>query len=1652
MNEQFLLQIATYLDTKGIKVDYEKIKQIINKDPMMAKLGIDTTASKQQIRDLATEIHKVLDGIFKNAGVDDFKISIKEIESIINSTLKQAQKQAIELEKAHGEAIIENAKRKQKAIDDEIKKQRELFLAKQDAYKHEEKLTASLENIKNRAEGASKGFDAYVKSLKPQALKEYSDEIRKISDGFSKASETGKSIDLSKANSHLSKFKGEMKAAGMEATSFTKIIKENIAAFTNWYIIGNIVSGVVRDFKDAIGTIKEVDTYLTEISKTSKISAENLKKLGIDAFDYASKYGTTVQAYLAGVQEMSRAGYDEFTAKGLAELSILAQSAGDMTAELANEYLIATNAAYKLNGDVLKLNAVLDSQNQVTNRNAITMSKLAEATKIAGSQAASSGVDVDELTAAISTMGVVTQAEGSQLGRAFKGILMNLQQVKGELDNGEIIDAESFTKVEKAADALGVSLKEVRDGVVSLRNPMEVLKELAEVYSNLTEGDVRGANLISSLGGKYRGNQLDALLRNFDMYEKILSDYQNATGSAAEEAQKTADSIEGRLNKLTNTWNRTVANVVDSDILKTFISIGTGAMDLVDQLNLLQTAMVGLTVFGVFKGGSTFLSWINNAISSTMAFGNALNTVKAKNFVADTNNLSKAIQGLSLSQATAVLSTQNLSKQTIIATLSQAGFSKEEAKTTAATLTMSAAQTTATGTTWSLNAALKGLYATAMANPIGAIITGLTVLISSVSLVTNKVRQAKKEALETSKQLTQQYRQEQQSLDEQVESYKKLQKQLELGNLSTEETKSIKEQLYEIQTSLIDTYGDEASGLDLVNGKYKEQIDLLSELSKVKAQDYLAKNRNAFQTAKEELEKTRHYDLGNLKYGDQNLVEFLNTYKETEPSLKVLKDTYAYREGQHIIRVSANVEEADRVLHQLYNDVQDYGRQTGEDVGGILDNISSQLNKTWTDDLKSYKEIYDEYMKNLVVEDDTLRPLYKQAIDSVSEYNKALASGEGIEEAKKNLDEIKTKVIENMGLIEGSFDVFKDIFGEDFLKIPTGGMQQLDNLPDYFNNVSDSVYEFKESFAEVFKANEQEINNFQSSLKTIGDSLSKLDKLSSTEIVDLMQQFEELSEYGYTGSEGIDVLESALRKLAQRLFDNLPEVLKSNDAFIQMHDEAMNAGKGVETLSSALSKMNDSGKFLDDVKAEFEELGYISSDTLAKIISKYPELESVIAKFNVGLADGNDILAELKVAYNKDLENYRTAVIEKIGQNEEFFNSIVKDLPDWVKNLADAYGIDYTNWKNLNDAKLDIYKDFKKKQSALDILQEKGASGGYISMYDAMEMQKLRKEIADAERMYDQIVSGISTKLNLDKMEGYKPKPTSGNKGKSSDPAWLVEYKQKRADLDHRLAMDKVTEKQYYDGVEKLNDDYLKAHKKTHLDMYRKNVEEIYKGRNKLDQDKISKSLNKLKYRLGMDEITEEQYYDQLEKLNEKYLKKYKGKYLDQYEKIVEEIYKGKKKLEEEKFEKFLANMDVSLSEVDRYLKFVDKGSIEELTLLQTGFNEATKNADELNRRIKELNKQYSKGKISQETYTDRLDKLNSKLFSSADAMRSYRDSIVNYMKSVYDEQLKTLETDQKDALESLEENHKDILDSLDKQLDRYKEIVNQQKESLRQK
>lgn len=298
----------------------------------------------------------------------------------------------------------------------------------------------------------------------------------------------------------LKKIDTQQRGMGKLGLAFKDQWTQAVDSFKTWLSASSAVMLVVSKTKEAVTELKEIDTILTEISKTNdKLSKSDLKNIGNNAFETASKYGKKATDYLSGVQEASRAGYEN--AENIAELSTAAQGAGDMTAELANSYIIATDKAYGMEGSVQKLTQTLDGANEITNHNAVNMTELAEGMKVVGSQAASSQISVEETTAALGTLIAVTQQGGSQMGNAFKGILMNLRQVTGEVD-GEEIDQESLTKYEKACEALGVSLSEVKDGAVSLKEPMQILKELSAEYTKLDKDDAKRANLLSAVGGK----------------------------------------------------------------------------------------------------------------------------------------------------------------------------------------------------------------------------------------------------------------------------------------------------------------------------------------------------------------------------------------------------------------------------------------------------------------------------------------------------------------------------------------------------------------------------------------------------------------------------------------------------------------------------------------------------------------------------------------------------------------------------------------------------------------------------------------------------------------------------------------------------------------------------------------------------------------------------------------------------------------------------------------------------------------------------------------------------------------------------------------------------------------------------------------------
>ena len=400
----------------------------------------------------------------------------------------------------------------------------------------------------------------------------------------------------------------------------TKSLKEQFKAagnvFSEWLSVSSAAGLLISQIKNSISGLKEVDTLLTDISReNSRLSKADLEKIGQSAFDISGRYGKSATEYLSSVLEASRAGYQN--PKGIAELSMAAQTAGNMTAELTEQVIAATDKAYRMNGSVTELTKVLDGMNYITSHNTVTMQELAEGMASISSTAAALGIDVNETTAALGTMLAVTQQSGSEAADAFQTILLNIGQVA---DAKVGIDAEGLEKYEQACKSLNVSLEETKNGVRSMRDPMEVLAALSDAYNRLDEGDIRKTNLLDSLGSTQAADQLDALLSQWGIYESMLGQYADGMGSMAADAQKAADSWEGSLNRLSNTWTATVGNIADSEAITTGINALNGLLGVINDITgaLDSWGSIGLGA-GLFAGiknvGSPKMFGRNNVLN-----------------------------------------------------------------------------------------------------------------------------------------------------------------------------------------------------------------------------------------------------------------------------------------------------------------------------------------------------------------------------------------------------------------------------------------------------------------------------------------------------------------------------------------------------------------------------------------------------------------------------------------------------------------------------------------------------------------------------------------------------------------------------------------------------------------------------------------------------------------------------------------------------------------------------------------------------------------------------------------------------------------------------------------------------------------------------
>lgn len=385
--------------------------------------------------------------------------------------------------------------------------------------------------------------------------------------------------DVSTAAEKAAKSTKKVTAANeLLGDSFGNIYKKMLV----WQVMGTMVSKMLGAFRDALDMMQKVDDELVTVRKVTGATAAELDALSEKAYKVASAYGEAADEYLSSVSAFTRAGYGS-QAADLAELATKTKLVGDTNAETAQQFLLSVDAAYQYKGNIEALSKVLDGSNEIDNKYATSIEKIAEGLGTVAPIAAQAHVGIDELTAAIGTITAVTQRSGTEAARAFRALVLNIVgDTKTEIDEGV-----TWTTGEIAGlrDVIKIYAKDAYDAAQATGEVIDPMKAIGGLAQSMKDGlltEQKLMEMVSDIGGKLRTSQLLALIQNWDMYESMLADYGNAVGSADKEVENALDSWTRKTNILKNSWSEFVSGIVDTDLIKGALN---GIIWVVDKLN-----------------------------------------------------------------------------------------------------------------------------------------------------------------------------------------------------------------------------------------------------------------------------------------------------------------------------------------------------------------------------------------------------------------------------------------------------------------------------------------------------------------------------------------------------------------------------------------------------------------------------------------------------------------------------------------------------------------------------------------------------------------------------------------------------------------------------------------------------------------------------------------------------------------------------------------------------------------------------------------------------------------------------------------------------------------------------------------------------------
>lgn len=625
-----------------------------------------------------------------------------------------------------------------------------------------------------------------------------------------------------------------------------------------------------------------------------------------------------------------------------------------------------------------------------------------------------------------------------------------------------------------------------------------------------------------------------------------------------------------------------------------------------------------------------------------------------------------------------------------------------------------------------LKDAFHGLFNVVKANPFKTAALAATAV--GVGVYTYYKKQ-KEELIKSANEVTSAWKESTDNLDSQMAQYKSLKEKLDSGTLSSSEEISVKQQILDIQNQIVSQYGEQASGINLVNGELGTQLALMQQISSENAKTTLNKSRKEYADAKNEMTKTRRYNLGN--FNEKDLTK--STYNSIKSLAKEFEKYGVYlgeTGGSVYLSFEGDATQANEVVDNFMKRLStiqselDSGSSDYNIVDKILNDSSTSLSKNQKV-LDNYQESYKTFLQMDMMSQGTgegsIGKVFNDYTKSVEKYNNALSSGDTtkIKEARREFSSMSQTVQDALAM-DGNKN-FKLLFddveeqlnksaakAEDFKQILSGDSSKSNQFKDIAKDATTASEEIKK-----LKLDSADVKN---ALMTNGiqDGESSILKLSTAWGITADSSEEEIQSF-------IDVLVNAgivSDGVAQGISQNSELI---SESFSQFKTSAIDAINSVDALNAALAN-SVSGKGLS---VGIDESGNLTGD-LADVISMYGDLEGydpsiVFERTANGIHLNREALRQLQAQQEalqkQDFINQQTELQKRLNEaiaeqqkyqkgTEEYDSAgaVVSDLQSQLQTvqlLASAYDgatSAYQKWLNAqsNGEEGDMYRNVSK--------------------------------------------------------------------------------------------------------------------------------------------------------------------------------------------------------------------------------------------------------------------------------------------------------------------------------------------------------------------